>query len=80
MMISCSFSIILGCSTACESLKLYMSTPKLLPPKLLRTSEEVVLPPCDSPQEDLPVLGARGGGQETGHKERLSQGEAQEEG
>lgn len=39
-----------------------------------------MLPPCDGPQEDLPVLGARGGGQETGHKERLPQGEAQEEG
>lgn len=80
MMISFKFSIILGCSTACESLKLHMSTPKLLPSELLRTSEEVMLPPSDGPQEDLPVLGARGGGQETGHKERLPQGEAQEEG
>lgn len=80
MMISFKFSIILGCSTACESLKLHMSTPKLLPSELLRTSEEVMLPPSDGPQEDLPVLGARGGGQETGHKERLPQGEAQKEG
>lgn len=70
----------LGCSTACKSLKLHMSTPKLLPSKLLRTSEEVLFPPSDGPQEDLPVLGARGGGQETGHKERLPQGEAQEKG
>lgn len=80
MMISFTFSIILGCSTACESLKLHMSTPKLLPSELLRTSEEVMLPPSDGPQEDLPVLGARGGGQETGHKERLPQGEAQKKG
>lgn len=39
-----------------------------------------MLPPSDGPQEDIPVLRARGGGQETGHKERLPQGEAQEEG
>lgn len=70
----------LGCSTACKSLKLHMCTPKLLPSKLLRTPEEVLFPPSDGPQEDLPVLGARGGGQETGHKERLPQGEAQEKG
>lgn len=79
-MILFTFLILLGCSTACESLKLHMSPPKLLPSELLRTSEEVMLPPSDGPQEDIPVLRARGGGQETGHKERLPQREAQEEG